>query len=125
MKKNKKLSNRETDVLQILWDHTDSLSANDIAEIGSISKNTVLPVLKKLLNDGYIKVDDIVLTGKNLTRKYKPIIDKEQFILDYYNLDMNNLLTHFLSKEVDTDMLPEIEELINKKKNELKNEGDK
>lgn len=125
MQKNKKLSNRETDVLQILWDHPDSLTANDIAEISDISKNTVLPVLKELLNDEYIKVDDIVLTGKNLTRKYKPTIDKEQFILEQYDLNMNNLLTHFLSKEDDTEMLPEIEQLINKKKNELKNEENK
>lgn len=125
MKKNKKLNNRDTDILQVLWSHTDSLSANEIAKISSISKNTVLPVLKNLLDTNYIKVDEVVLTGKTLTRKYKPTIDKEQFILDQYDLNMNNLLTHFLSKEDDIEMLPEIEELINKKKNELKNEGDK
>lgn len=118
----KKISNRDTDVLQIMWRNSGPLSAHEIAEISGISKNTVLPVLKKLLNAGYIKVDDVVLTGKTLTRKYLPVFDKEEFVLKYYNLNLDNLLNHFMSEENDVDSISVIEELLKKKKNQLKEE---
>lgn len=125
MKKSKKLSNRETDILEILWDNENSLSAIDIAELSGISKNTVLPVLRKLLKEEYIKVDDVILSGKTLTRKYVPAIDREEFILKYYDVEIDNLLSHFLSEEDDPNAISNIEALINQKKKNLKNEEDK
>jgi len=122
MKKTKKINNRDLDVLEVLWNTEEALSANNIAEISKISKNTVLPVLKNLLSQEYIKVDDVVLTGKTLTRKYLPAIDKEEFILNHYDINIDNLLTHFLAKEDDPEVIPKIEELIDKKKNDLKDE---
>lgn len=122
MKKTKKINNRDLDVLEVLWNTEEALSANDIAEVSKISKNTVLPVLKNLLGQEYIKVDDVVLTGKTLTRKYLPAIDKEEFILNHYDINIDNLLTHFLAKEDDPEVIPKIEELIDKKKNDLKDE---
>ncbi len=122
MKKAKKINNRDLDILEVLWNAEEALSANDIAEISKISKNTVLPVLKNLLSQEYIKVDDVVLTGKTLTRKYLPAIDKEEFILNHYDINIDNLLTHFLAKEDDPEVIPKIEELIDKKKNDLKDE---
>ncbi|GEQ48806.1 helix-turn-helix domain-containing protein [Tetragenococcus koreensis] len=125
MKKTKKINNRDLDVLEVLWSCKEALTANDIADISDISKNTVLPVLKNLLNQGYIKVDEVVLTGKTLTRKYLPAVDKEEFILKHYDINIDNLLNHFLSKEDDPEVIPKIEDLINKKKNDLKNEDNK
>lgn len=125
MKKTKKINNRDLDVLEVLWSCEEALTANDIADISDISKNTVLPVLKNLLNQGYIKVDEVVLTGKTLTRKYLPAVDKEEFILKHYDINIDNLLNHFLSKEDDPEVIPKIEGLINKKKNDLKNEDNK
>lgn len=123
--KKKKLNNRAIDILEVLWDHTDSLSANNIAEISGISKNTVLPVVKKLLKEEYIKVDEVVLTGKTLTRKYVSAIDREEFILKYYDIEIDNLLNHFLSEENDPNAISKIEALINKQRKNLKNEEDK
>ncbi|GBD66773.1 hypothetical protein TEHN7128_1623 [Tetragenococcus halophilus subsp. halophilus] len=122
MKKTKKINNRDLDVLEVLWNAEEALSANDIAEVSKISKNTVLPVLKNLLSQEYIQVDDVVLTGKTLTRKYLPAIDKEEFILNHYNINVDNLLTHFLAKDDDPEVIPKIEALIRKKKQQLKKE---
>ena len=117
----KKFNNREIDVLSILWDSDISLTVNDIAEISGISKSTVSPVLKKLLAKNYIKVEDVVLSGKTVTRKYIPIIDREKFILEAYkNIKIENLLNHFLEEENDQSILLKIEQLIKKKKKELK-----
>ncbi|MGY3773277.1 winged helix-turn-helix transcriptional regulator [Tetragenococcus solitarius] len=120
MKKMRQFNKRESEILQVLWEHEDALSANEIAEISGISKNTVLPVLKKLLNDNYIKVDEVVLTGKTLTRKYLPAIDKEEFVLKHYNLNIDNLLNHFLAEEDDPDVIPTIEKLLKDKKRQFK-----
>ncbi|MDN6289881.1 MAG: hypothetical protein L0J63_06255, partial [Tetragenococcus koreensis] len=68
---------------------------------------------------------EVVLTGKTLTRKYLPAVDKEEFILKHYDINIDNLLNHFLSKEDDPEVIPKIEGLINKKKNDLKNEDNK
>ncbi len=117
----KKFSNREIDVLSILWDSDTALTVNDIAEISGISKSTVSPVLKKLLTKNYIKVEDVVLSGKTLTRKYIPIVDREKFILEVYkDIEIENLLNHFLEEKDDPSILPRIEQLIKKKKKELK-----
>lgn len=117
----KKFNNREIDVLNILWDSDTSLTVNDISEISGISKSTISPVLRKLLNDNYIKVEDVVLSGKTLTRKYIPIVDREQFILEAYtNIEIDNLLNHFLEEEDDPSVLTKIEQLIKNKKNEFK-----
>jgi len=120
MLKKKKLNKRELDVLEVLWNTDKSLSANEIADISEISKNTVLPVLKQLLNKKYIEVEDTILIGKTLARKYRSTLDKEEFILSYYDLNVDNLLSHFLSKEKDPDVIPNIEKLIEEKKSQLK-----
>ena len=117
----KKFNNREIDVLTILWDSDTALTVNDIAKIGGISKSTVSPVLRKLLNKNYIKVEDVVLSGKTLTRKYLPIVDREKFILEAYkDIEIENLLNHFLEEENDPSILPKIEQLIKKKKKKFK-----
>lgn len=117
----KKFNNREIDVLSILWDSDTALTVNEISEISEISKSTVSPVLRKLLNKKYIKVEDVVLSGKTLTRKYIPIVDREKFILETYeNIEIENLLNHFLEEEDDESILPRIEQLIKNKKRELK-----
>src|SRR5699024_8690833 len=120
MLKKKKLNKRELDVLEVLWNTDKSLSANEIADISEISKKIVLPVLKQLLNKKYIEVEDTILIGKTLARKYRSTLDKEEFILSYYDLNVDNLLSHFLSKEKDPDVIPNIEKLIEEKKSQLK-----
>lgn len=117
----RKFNNREIDVLTILWDSDTALTVNDISAISGISKSTVSPVLKKLLTKNYIKVEDIVLSGKTLTRKYIPIVDREKFILEAYkDIEIENLLNHFLEEEGDPSILPKIEQLIKKKKKKFK-----
>lgn len=123
MKSNQKLNNRDRDVLEIFWDNEDSLSVNDIAELSDISKNTILPVLRKLLKEDYIKVDEVILSGKTLTRKYLPVLDREEFILKKTKVDVNNLVGHYLfDKESDFETVVKLEKLLQKKKRQLKNQ---
>lgn len=117
----KRFNNREVDILSILWNSDNALTVNDIAEISGISKSTISPILRKLLTKNYIKVEDVVLSGKTLTRKYVPIVDREKFILETYEgIKIENLLNHFLEKDDDLSIIPRIEQLIKTKKEELK-----
>lgn len=119
--KRKKFNNREIDVLSTFWDSDTALTVNDISEISGISKSTISPILRKLLAKNYIKVDDVVLTGKTLTRKYIPIVDREKFLLEAYeDIEIGNLLNYFLEEEDDPSILPKIEQIIQKKKSEFK-----
>ena len=56
-----KLSDREEDVMSILWNTDRSLTATEIYHCNEdISKNTIQVVLRNLLKKEYIKVSDVV-----------------------------------------------------------------
>ena len=58
MKKNR-LTPRELEVMEILWKHDEPLPACDIQkDIPELSVNSVLPILKRLLNKEYIHIAD-------------------------------------------------------------------
>lgn len=74
-----KISEREKDVMSVLWHTGEALTASAIAEKGGgLSINTVQSVMRSLMKKEYIEVADIVYSGTVLTRRYKPIISAEQ-----------------------------------------------
>ena len=84
-----KLTNREYDILKILWTSEDALTASGISERGGgISINTVQATLKKLLQRELIHVDQIVYSGTVLSRAYRPSVSQEDFELKRY---VNNM----------------------------------
>ncbi len=84
-----KLTNREYDILKILWTSEDALTASRISEQGGgISINTIQATLKKLLKRDLIHVDQIVYSGTVLSRAYWPSVSQEDFELKRY---VNNM----------------------------------
>ena len=84
-----KLTNREYDILKILWTSEDALTASGISEQGDgISINTVQATLKKLLKRDLIHVDQIVYSGTVLSRAYRPSVSQEDFELKRYVSNM-------------------------------------
>jgi predicted transcriptional regulator len=91
------LTDREMDVMKILWSNKEPLVASEIAKKGdSLSNNTVQSVLRKLLEKKYIVVADIVYSGTVLTRSYKPIVLKKDLLLEQFVSQFNK----------DDDMIP-------------------
>ena len=75
-----KITNRELEILQLLW-HTDRpLIASEIAALKpDLTINTVQAVLRNLLKYKYIEVAEIVYSGTVLTRSYRPVITEQDF----------------------------------------------
>ena len=66
------LTNREYDVLKIIYDSEKPLIASEVTtKMEGLTINTVQAVLKKLLRTEIIEVAEIVYSGTVLSRSYK------------------------------------------------------
>ena len=75
-----KLTSREVDIMNILWENEKPLIASEIADARpDLTINTVQAVLRKLLKYQLIEVADIVYSGTVLSRSYRPTITSEEF----------------------------------------------
>ena len=135
-----KLTNKEYDILKILWTSEDALTASGISEQGDgISINTVQATLKKLLKRDLIHVDQIVYSGTVLSRAYRPSVSQEDFELKRYVSNMKRIqgndfscsqfVASFLGQESNRQKIQQeidqLELLLAQKKQELlKNKGE-
>ena len=135
-----KLTNREYDILKILWTSEEALTASGISERGGgISINTVQATLKKLLKRDLIHVDQIVYSGTVLSRAYRPSVSQEDFELKRYVSNMKRIqgndfscsqfVASFLGQESNRQKIrqeiDQLELLLAQKKQELlKNKGE-
>ena len=63
----KRLTNKQLEVMEVLWDSDEPLKASDIVERNNnININTAQAALKTLLKLNYIKVADIVSRRENI-----------------------------------------------------------
>ena len=87
-KKFPKLTSREIDILNILWENEKPLIASEIADARSdLTINTVQAVLRKLLKYQLVEVADIVYSGTVLSRSYRPTITSEEFAVQELTSD--------------------------------------
>ena len=134
-----KLTNKEYEILKILWASETPLTASNIVERGdALSINTVQAPLKKLLKREFIRIDQIVYSGTVLSRAYLPSMSQEEFETQKYMDSMNQLyngnftcshfMAAFLGQEHDRakalQEIDELELLLEKKKQELMKKGD-
>lgn len=129
------LTNREFDIMSILWQAETSLVASEIAKRGNnLTVNTTQAVIKKLLNRKLIAVDTIVYSGTVLTRSYKPTITADEFELEHLIASFQKLsnkpmttssfVASLLEQEKDSTVLlseiEQLEQLLESKKCEIK-----
>ncbi|STP29605.1 BlaI/MecI/CopY family transcriptional regulator [Enterococcus durans] len=119
------LSNKELDILTVLWESKKPLTAKEIHEENpDLVLSTIQISLKKLIKKNLIKVEEIVYSGTVLTRSYVPKIKKESFVVDQYqDLNLTLLLSEFIgnnSSDTLDEELDELADLIQKKKRNLK-----
>ena len=111
------LSQKQLDVMKILWDAGTPLVASDIVKAeSSMNINTVQASLRVLLN--------IVYSGTVLSRSYRPLISRDvYFNAEYKNIIGNSstsaMIATFIEQEEDISELERIEELIRKRMKEL------
>lgn len=131
-KESTKLTSREVDVLNVLWDARKPVIASDIVNRDkALSINTVQTALRELLKKGYVEVADIVYSGTVLCRSYKPTdlaieLTKQNFASQYKkirkSISPSMLFAALLDDEENEDELIQALESIIKEKNSLKGE---
>lgn len=122
-----KLSGRELDVMNVLWESDKALVTREIAGIDpSLSINTVRMVLKGLLNKGYIKVSEIVHSGTVLTQSYAPILSAQDYMINQMtkavkgHISQEQMVVSLLQREKnELETIEKLEELLRKRKEDL------
>lgn len=116
-----KLTNKEEEVMQILWKLEKAFVKELLAEIKDEKPhyNTLSTIVRNLEDKGYVSY---IAYGK--THQYFPIITKEDYrkrfmntaIESYFNSSYKNVVSFFAKEEkISVDDLKEIIELIEKK----------
>ena len=117
----RRFTGRDLDILQILWNASDSMTALEIVkQHPELTMNTVQAVLRKLLKEGLIKINRIVYSGTVLSRSFASVISPEEFVIlqmkeNVKEIDTVNkkaFVTALFEDEADTEkILKEIEEI--------------
>ena len=125
----RRFTGRDLDILQILWNTSDSMTALEIVkQYPELTMNTVQAVLRKLLKEGLIKINRIVYSGTVLSRSFASIISPEEFVIlqmkeNVKEIDTVNKIS-FVTALFEDETKKEIEELetmLSEKKDMLKN----
>lgn len=79
------LNVREMDVLAILWNTDEEMTAIDIVnEKKELTQSTVTAVLRGLLKRGLVEVRGMTHSGKVLSRTYRPTPDSITAITEHF-----------------------------------------
>ena len=130
-----KLTEREIDILNILWSANKPLVASGIHKLdSSISLNTIQAALRNLLNKKLIEVADIVYSGTVLSRSYRPTISSHDFsmqglVSQIKDLDKNistpSIVATLLECEKNEEaVIEQLEEMLRKRKKLLQDRRD-
>ena len=122
------LTKKELEIMEILWDNDKPLTASDIKEKHTVNPNTVEACLRTLLKKEKIKVADIVYSNTVLCRSYTPVLKRDEYWASCYRQsagDKNTaqLIARFIDETDDLNEIGQLEDLIQKKKDELSHRG--
>ncbi len=89
---NTNLTKRDLDVMHVLWDSEEPKTAAMIVKARpDLTMNTVQAVLRKLLNNNFIEVADIVYSGTVLSRSYRDAISQTEYTLQKMTCEYQSL----------------------------------
>lgn len=123
----RKLTNRQFDVMNVLWSAGKPMIASEIVDAkSSLNTNTVRSVLKILLDKQFIEIADIVYSGTVLAKQYRVVVTKEEYFINMCKEDQSgsstNILVALINEEKDLRVLEDLEKIIRDAKEELKGE---
>jgi len=79
------LTQRELDVLNVLYSHSEPMTITDITEARKgLTQSTVISVIRKMLRDGLVKVTGVTHSGRVLSRTYRPTEKARETILEHF-----------------------------------------
>lgn len=118
-----KLSNKELDVMQVLWAADTDLCITDfIRRNPELSTSTVQVALRSLLKKSYIRVTNIVQHGKVFARTYLPCFTEADYMMEQLrasSLSQDVFIAALVQKEDDPETLATLEKLIAEQRERL------
>ena len=112
------ISNKERDILSLMWKANEALTAKQICDLNEeLVMSTVQTSLRSLLKQELIKVDEVVFSGKALSRSYIPTVSQEEFIVDQFDsINIQKFMTAFFDqgKGISEEEINKLEALLNK-----------
>lgn len=131
-----KLTKTEQVIMEVLWAGDEPMLLSDIVRAvenqkRKIAKNSIQPMLKKLIDNGYVKIAGTMLVNKSVSRYYLPNITVDEYAADQFDslvnasdghLKLGKFLSFFINskKENSSDIISEVEEFIENYKNSEK-----
>lgn len=108
--------------MEILWANGLEMSANDIRLASEgLSIYTIQQALQYLLSIGFVEVSGIGKNKKAITRLYKPIVTESEYVSSFIKPDtFAQIATNFIKNNESLESLNDLEDLIKKKKKDLK-----
>ena len=106
--------------MNILWNCEVPMSQNDIAVAHpELNKNTIQAVLKKLLENGFIRIETIGYSGTVLTRQYVSNIDQAEYLSESLSKKSAFLLAERFIRTAEGEDLAKLEAALADRKKEL------
>lgn len=108
-KRNLKLTGRGMDILEILWNSPNPMTASEITNAkDGLTINTVQSVLRKLLKHELVEVADIVYSGTVLCRSYRAAVSAQEialsrFVSESSGISPSALVAALLDTETDRE----------------------
>ena len=120
MEKNR-LTKRETQIMNVLWNSKGPLSAHDIlVNAPELSRNTIQIVLKKLQTIGFIEVAGFGYNKNALTRTFRPVITQSEYVESSLADDTSYVLAmNFIRRTQNMKLLDQLETLIKERREDL------
>ena len=120
----KRLTNKQMDVMNILWENDKPMAASEILKANEkLNINTIHACIRKLLEEEYVKVAYIDYSVNVMSRYFMTKVSKGKYFSESYKDIIGSkklILTSLIETETNIEELEQLENLIRKKKEELK-----
>lgn len=78
----KRLTNKQMDVMNILWENDKPMAASEILKANEkLNINTIHACIRKLLEEEYVKVAYIDYSGNVMSRYFMPTVSKGKYLV--------------------------------------------
>lgn len=119
------LTKKEYQIMKVLWNSDRPLLVSEIAkEVESVATHSLHPLIKKLIDKGYIKTVGYMMVSKAQSRLYTPAISVDEHAamqlkdlskITNKAINVKDFLAYFTKtkKGQDEKILKEIQEFVN------------
>ena len=117
-----KLTNKELEIMRVLWTSKKELSITDFIQINSsLNTSTVQASLRSLLKKSCVRVAGIEQHNKVLARTYLPVLAEADYLMEQIrrsSLQTNEFFAAFVEQE-SLESLIEFEKIFEEKMKKL------